>query len=196
MEFNSPLPALVGDAADRAKRLGFPLSCDEPTGRLLSALAAAVRPGGRILELGTGVGVGTAWLVHGLGDRTDATVTTVEIVAERSEEARCGNWPTWVDWRVGDAAALLPELGRFDLIFADAEGGKWTGLDLTITALAPGAVLVVDDMDLSRYPEPERRAMVVGVREALLAEPRLLAAQLSTASGLMVATRLRTVADA
>ena len=35
-----------------------------------------------------------------------------------------------------DAEALLPELGAFDLIFADAPAGKWTGLDRTLAALA------------------------------------------------------------
>lgn len=41
------------------------MSCDERTGSLLTVLAAA-RPGGRILELGTGVGEGAAWLLSGM----------------------------------------------------------------------------------------------------------------------------------
>ena len=48
-------------------------------GRLLAALAAAVPSGGRVLEIGTGVGVGLAWLVHGLGARRDVEVVTVEL---------------------------------------------------------------------------------------------------------------------
>ena len=47
-------------------------------GRLLSTLAAAVPPGGRILEIGTGVGVGLAWLAAGLEGREDVEVLTVE----------------------------------------------------------------------------------------------------------------------
>ncbi len=55
------LPALRAGA----RRAGFSLSCEERTGNLL-ALLAATRPAGRILELGTGVGEGTAWLLSGM----------------------------------------------------------------------------------------------------------------------------------
>ena len=48
--------------------------------------------------------------------------------------------------------ALFDELGQFSLIFADAPGGKWEGLDRTIAALEPGGLLVVDDM---RWPTVE-----------------------------------------
>jgi predicted O-methyltransferase YrrM len=32
--------------------------------------------------------------------------------------------------------------GRFDLIFADAQGGKWEGLDGTVAALRPGGLML------------------------------------------------------
>ena len=43
-------PAIVDNAHERAVALGFDYSCDDGTGRLLAVLAAAVPPGGRILE--------------------------------------------------------------------------------------------------------------------------------------------------
>ena len=43
------------------------MACEPGVGRLLAVLAAAVPVYGRILEMGTGVGVGTAWIVYGLG---------------------------------------------------------------------------------------------------------------------------------
>jgi len=75
----SVLPDQVLLATQRAARAGFTMSCHPDTGRLLAVLAAAVPRGGRVLELGTGTGVGTAWLTHGLGSRTDVEVRTVEI---------------------------------------------------------------------------------------------------------------------
>ena len=54
------------DAQIRADQHGFPFSCEPGAGALLSSLAAAVPAEGRILELGTGAGVGLAWL-PGLG---------------------------------------------------------------------------------------------------------------------------------
>ena len=57
------LPEGVAAALGRAREAGFALSCEVGVGRLLATLAAGVRPGGRILELGTGAGVGLAWIV-------------------------------------------------------------------------------------------------------------------------------------
>ncbi|MFD1151072.1 O-methyltransferase, partial [Saccharothrix hoggarensis] len=156
---------------------------------LLAALAAAVPRGGRVLELGTGAGVGVAWLVSGLGDRADATVTTVELDGDLAAEVAAGGLPDWAEVVAGDAEALLPDLGRFDLVFADAVAGKWTGLHLTLDALRPGGVLVVDDMDLSRYTEPEHRASVTAVRIALTTDPRLATVELPVGTGIVLATR-------
>jgi hypothetical protein len=50
-------------------------------------------------------------------------------------------------------------------------------------------VLVVDDMDLDRYTEPEHRAAVTGVRTALTTDPRLAAVGLPVGSGIVVTTR-------
>ncbi len=58
-------------------------------------------------------------------DRTDVAVVSVDNDEQRISIARQASWPPWVDLRLDDAVRLLPELGRFDLIFADAEGGKW-----------------------------------------------------------------------
>jgi predicted O-methyltransferase YrrM len=75
------------------------------------------------------------------------------------------------------------------LIFADAPGGKWSGLDLSIAALAPGGVLLVDDMDRQRYTEPEHRVTIDGIRRTLSDDQRLVTTELPVGSGLILATR-------
>lgn len=187
----SDVPDIVVEALKSAEARGFGLSCEEMVGRLLATLASAVPPGGRVLELGTGAGVGAAWLVSGLGQRSDVTVLTLERDPELAAAAREFAWPDWLEVRVADAEKELPRLGRFDLVFADAEGGKWSGLDLTVSALQPSGILVVDDMDLSRYQSAEHRASVTRVRDAILSDPRLVAADLPVGSGIMVAARRR-----
>jgi len=67
-------PALVAAATSRARSAGFGLSCEPAVGRLLAVLAAHLPAGARVLELGTGAGVGTAWITWGLLPRTDVTV--------------------------------------------------------------------------------------------------------------------------
>ncbi len=53
--------------AQRTAALGFDMASDESTSALLSTLAAS-KPGGRILELGTGTGLSTASLLEGMDD--------------------------------------------------------------------------------------------------------------------------------
>ena len=63
-------------------------------------MLAASRPGGRLLELGTGVGVGTAWLLSGMTD--DARLMTVELEQALSEHASALLRDDRVEFRVGD----------------------------------------------------------------------------------------------
>ena len=182
-----PVPEAVLAAERRAVERSFAHSCEQATGRVLAVLAASVRAGGRVLELGTGVGVGTAWVVSGLEGREDVEVVTVEHDQALAELVRSTDLPVTV--LTGDAEALLPGLGTFDLVFADAEGGKWTGLDRTVAALAPGGVLLVDDMDLSRYHRTDHVAAVTAVRDALVGHPDLVTAELPVGTGLLVSTR-------
>ncbi|MEA2639138.1 MAG: hypothetical protein QOF51_532 [Chloroflexota bacterium] len=186
---DQPVPAIVAAAFARAERHGFALSSEPTVGRLLATLAAATPIGGRILELGTGVGAGLAWIVHGLGTRADVQVISIEANAATAATALAASWASFVDVQIGDAETLLPMLGQFDLIFADAEGGKWSGLALTVAALQAGAVLVVDDMDLYRYADPVHRTSITRVREHLIGEARLVCVELPVSSGIIVATR-------
>src|SRR5262245_22055335 len=55
--------------------LGFTMASEPKVGALLAALAAS-KPAGRLLELGTGTGHGTAWLLLGMDQRS--TLDTVD----------------------------------------------------------------------------------------------------------------------
>jgi predicted O-methyltransferase YrrM len=185
------VPPAVKLAYQRAAAHDFGYSCEPLAGRLLATLSAAVPPHGRILELGTGVGAGLGWIAHGLAGRDDVTVVSVENDERTAEIAARGAWPASFELRIGDAERLLPVLGSFDLLFADAQGGKWSGLDLSVAALAPGGVLLVDDMDPSRYAEPEHVAVVDGIRRTLTGHEHLVTTELPIGSGLILATRRR-----
>jgi len=183
------VPFLVQEAVARARQAGFSLSCDPAVGQLLAVLAAHLPVGARVLELGTGTGVGTAWIASALLPRTDVSVITVEKDPAIAALAAQGDWPGFVELRCADALAVLGGAGKFDLIFADAPGGKTEGLDRTIAALAPHGMLIVDDMtaapewDSDQHPRQER------VRRTLLTSPLLTCVELRHGSGVILCTR-------
>lgn len=158
-------------------------------GALLSALAASVPERGRILELGTGVGMGLAWLIEGLGTRSDVSVTSIDLDPEIQSVAKQGEWPAVVHFERGDGTDLLPGLGKFDLVFADAPGGKLHGLDRSIAALSARGVLIVDDMDLAQHNDPELCSALTKVRQTLLAVPDLYTVELPLGSGVILCVR-------
>jgi demethylmenaquinone methyltransferase/2-methoxy-6-polyprenyl-1,4-benzoquinol methylase len=167
------------------------MSSEPAVGRLLAVLAAQVPAEGRILEFGTGVGVGTAWIVSGLLPRTDAMVLTVERDHQTATLAAGGDWPSFVELRRGDALDVLAGTGgMFDLIFADAPEGKWHGLDQTIAALAPHGLLIVDDMTPRAGWSDSHRAAQEQVRQTLLAAPELTSVELNHGSGVILSARV------
>jgi predicted O-methyltransferase YrrM len=179
----------VRAARGRAEELGFELSSEPGVGALLAALAAAAPHDARIAELGTGAGVGLAWIVYGLGERDDASVYTVDTNEELLATVAAAGWPSYVQFVHDDGARAVREFAPFDLVFADAVGGKIEGLDGTIEALAAGGILVVDDMDLARHADDGLLQQLAAVRDQIVANPSLVAAELDFASGVIVATK-------
>lgn len=183
------VPSPVRAAYAREKELGFTKSSAPEVGQLLSVLAATVAPHGRVLELGTGAGVGLAWIVNGVGRRNDVEVVSVELNGEQAALVQAAGWPDWVSIIVGDGAKLVETLGTFDLIFPDIPG-KVYGLREAIAALRPGGLLLVDDMGRSPHDDPERCARLASVRDQL-GEPPLICTELAFSSGMILAARQR-----
>lgn len=185
------VPPLVTALRKGALETGFPFSCEDSTGEVLAVLAASVRTGGRVLEIGTGMGVGLGWIVAGLEPREDVAVTTIEHDAERSQLVQQSEWPHWVEFVAGDVTVELPRRGSFDLIFADAEGGKWYGLDLTLSALNVGGMLLLDDLVPQDWKTEEESAghllKMAEVRERIYSDPRLIATEIRDGRGLLLA---------
>src|SRR4029450_12639987 len=71
----SRAPMVLSAIHADTERIGFTLASEPKTGALLRALAAS-KPSGEFLELGTGTGVGTAWLLAGMDARSHLTSST------------------------------------------------------------------------------------------------------------------------
>jgi predicted O-methyltransferase YrrM len=138
-------PALTA-ARSRAAEVG--VACvDNTTGSVLRLLAAAI--GARaVVELGTGAGVSTLWLLRGM--RPDGVLTTVDLETEHQRLARqslveAGFGTGRVRLIAGRALEVLPRLsdGAYDLVFCDAarsENSDYLGAAMRL--LRPGGMVV------------------------------------------------------
>jgi predicted O-methyltransferase YrrM len=178
----SIVPDLVHRAEALATAMRFERSSIPEVGRLLAVLVAA-RPGGRFAEIGTGCGVGSAWIADGLGP--DASLVTVELDGDRAAAASrlFADYPN-VQVLHGNWHELLPPEGPFDLLFFD--GGHWKRGDVpaeseqALSLVAPGGVVVIDDLTPESLWPKEWRGRPDPPREFWLNHPELLATELLT----------------
>jgi predicted O-methyltransferase YrrM len=185
------LDAILTDTA----RLGFSMASEPLTGSLLRTLVRSKRDG-HILELGTGTGVGTAWILDGLG--ADAQLVTVEqdgLLAAVAQRHLGGD--SRAIFVVEDAATYVADVGdtRFDLIYADTWVGKFTHVDEVLGLLKDGGFYVLDDM-LPQANWPDGHAEKVdAVMASLGARQDLLVTTLNWASGIVIAVKTGGVLD-
>jgi predicted O-methyltransferase YrrM len=114
---------------------------------LLSALAAGLGAR-RILEVGGSSGLSTIALAAA-ARRTGGRVVSLELEPARQAEARETlarlGLAAYVDLRLGDAAALLPDIGPQDLVLLDCEKDDYVRF-FDLLRLEPGAVVVADNI--------------------------------------------------
>lgn len=130
-----------------AEGIGTTVACDEALGGLVRTLAAA-KPGGRALELGTGVGAGTAWLLAGL-DPT-ACLDTLDDDARRLDVARNhhGHDPRVTLYETDVGAWLEERLDGpgYHLVLANSRAGRFTHLDEALSLVERGGFYVAGDL--------------------------------------------------
>ena len=182
-------PATLARILKRTSELGFDLASEDRTGALLRTLAAS-KPGGRFLELGTGTGVATAWLLDGM-DATSQLVS-VDVDAKLQESAREAlGHDARLTLILEDAAAFLERqpVASFDFVFADAMRGKYENLDDALRIVRAGGFYVIDDMlPQSNWPEGHG-PRVLALLETLATRPDFEITPMAWASGLVVAVR-------
>ena len=181
-------PAAWGEIQARTAALGFDMPSEANTGALLRLLAAS-KPGGRMLELGTGTGLATAWLLAGLD--ASASLVSVDVDPVVQDVARAHLKDDRLRFVLADGLdyVMAQPPGGFDLIFADAWPGKYEALDTTLALLKRGGLYVIDDM----LPQPNwpegHQARVDDLVARLESHPDLIVTRLAWASGLIVAAR-------
>ncbi|MGZ5221865.1 MAG: O-methyltransferase [Chitinophagaceae bacterium] len=129
--------------------LKFNMASDLYTGSLLKTLAAS-KPAGRFLELGTGTGLATAWILEGADNKS--SLLTIENNSLLIDVAKKHITDSRVEFMLADAYEWITvyQGEKFDFIFADAMPGKYDLFDETIGILKRGGLYIIDDM----LPQP------------------------------------------
>lgn len=168
---------------------GFTMASDVLTCSLLRTLAAS-KPGGRFLELGTGTGLSTAWILDGMDE--GASLVSIDFDAAFLDIAKEG---LGMDGRLSleliDGAAWFAanKGARFDYIFADTWHGKYLLLDEALEMLAPGGLYIIDDMlPQPNWPEGHHEKAVQLV-ETLEGRGDLIITKQVWATGILIAVK-------
>jgi predicted O-methyltransferase YrrM len=158
-------------------------------GAMLRTLAAS-KPGGHFLELGTGTGIATAWLLGGMD--IHSTLISVDTDEKAQQVARdCLGADRRLTLVISDALEFLraQNAESFDLVFADAMPGKYDGLDDALGVVRAGGFYIIDDM-LPQPNWPDGHATRVPVLiEQLATNRNFEILPIVWASGVVVAVR-------
>ncbi|MGO1055170.1 O-methyltransferase [Crossiella sp. CA198] len=139
------------EQADAAAEIFMPISAQG--GRLLYNLIRAIRPT-TVVEFGTSFGISTLYLAAAVRDNGSGHVITTELSAAKAEAARRTFTESGLDdlitIRLGDARETLAEDTPVDFVLLDG----WKNLCLPVLKLleprlAPGTLVVADDVDLA-----------------------------------------------
>lgn len=182
-------PHVYAELLKKAEEVKFNMPSDLHIGSLLKTLTAS-KPGGRFLELGTGIGLSLSWMIEGLDETSklislDNDPQLTQIASEffgedKRVEITCADGSEWLINYTGEP---------FDLIFADAWPGKYSDLEKTLEHLKKGGFYVIDDM--SRQPNwPEGHEENAAALEQFIENhPKLVVTKMDWSTGVMVCVK-------
>lgn len=139
-------PKNLDDILEKANELNFKMSCDIETGQLLRVLASSKR-NGIFLELGTGAGSSTTWILDGMD--TSSRLISVEMDESIQNIARSIIDDERVQFVTVDGGIFIEESKgkKFDFIFADTWPGKFYYLEETLAMVNSGGFYIIDDLN-------------------------------------------------
>ena len=182
-------PTAYNTINEATKLSGFTMASDVLTCSLLRTLASS-KPAGQFLELGTGTGLSTSWILDGMDERS--TLTSIdndpkflEIAQSALENDKrlkliCTDGEEWVESNKNQ---------KYDYIFADTWHGKYLLLDEVLAVLNKGGLYIIDDMlPQPNWPEGHHEKAINLVNVLELRNDLTLTKQV-WASGIIVAVK-------
>jgi predicted O-methyltransferase YrrM len=143
-------PKTLSLLLEKTQEIGFSKASEPRTGALLRTLAAS-KPAGKFLELGTGTGLATAWILDGMdADSKLVSVDTDAAVQQVAQDLLGSDVRLKLVTQDGAAFLRSQHAESFDFVFADAMPGKYEALDDALSVVKHGGFYIVDDM----LPQP------------------------------------------
>lgn len=168
-------------------------------GATLRFLAASLTAG-HVVEIGTGTGVSSVWLLRGMAD--GGVLTSVDVEGECQRLARqtlteAGYPVNRARLITGTALQVLPRLadGSYDLVFCDGDKNEYGDyLREALRLLRPGGVVAFDNaLWNDRVADPAQRdPETVAIRElgrSMRDDDRLVPVLLPVGDGLLCAVK-------
>jgi predicted O-methyltransferase YrrM len=186
----SDIPVQYENIVQATRAMEFNMASDLQTGSLLKTLVAS-KPSGRILELGTGTGLATSWIIDGMDAWTK--LVTIENNQLLLDIARKALQDARVEFVLADGYEWIQTYRgeKFDLIFADAMPGKYELFEETIGFVKEGGFYIIDDM-LPQANWPEGHASKVErLIEELEKRKDVILTKLSWSTGIIIVTKLK-----
>ena len=171
------------------RELGFDQTGTDEIGALLTTLCAS-KPRGRFLELGTGCGLSTAWMLEGMDEasRLISVDNRADVLAVAQEHLGGDLRVTLIEG-MGEEVIDAQPLHSFDLIFADTWPGKYHYLEEALDLLSVGGLYVIDDMlPQANWPQGHE-TKVEKLIETLESRDDLIVSRLDWATGVILCTK-------
>ena len=174
---------------EETRALGFTMASDILTCSLLRTLAASKRHA-KFLELGTGTGLSTSWILDGMDKHS--TLVSIDneprylqvahhfLDADKRLQLVSSDGEAWIQTNRGQT---------FDYVFADTWHGKYLLLDEVLDMLNPGALYIIDDMlPQPNWPEGHDQKAIKLLND-LDARPDLVLVKQMWATGIVIAVK-------
>lgn len=173
-----------------SKRIGFLQGCNEQTGSLLRTLAAT-QPDGHFLELGTGTGISTAWLLDGMNNRAMLVTVDLNEVVQSLAIQYLGEDDRVKFVRSEDGDFIKRQArNQYDFIFADTEPGKFTYLDETLDLLRIGGIYVTSDLLPQPYWQAGQQEQVDELVQNFASRDDFIVTTMDWSTGILVAVKV------
>lgn len=174
---------------EATERSGFTAASEVLTCSLLKTLAAS-KPGGSFLELGTGTGLATTWILDGMdetstlisidNDETLLNIAKENLGVDKRLKLVCTDGTEWIKQNGGQ---------QFDFVFADTWPGKYLLLDEILAMVKKGGIYFIDDM----LPQPNwpegHAAKVEQLLTHLDTREDIILTKMGWASGIVIITK-------